>query len=220
MSAVNALIYPDAAVVLTDAAISRDGKPVWFGCKVETYPHLDAVIAYTGTGLASFFVRDFIGGGTRSFDWLCDNLLESIREGMATVVREWSEVPQGQCDILAIGYSTRAGKFIGVQASFDPATGAAGITITPVGPIYVQPFTPEIEALLTAEGRDPLSILSRPNRQISERVEALTKVMAHQRADANIRGHFIGGFQQATILERGEIRQRVVQEWPEDWESL
>lgn len=220
MSAINALIYPDAAVILTDAAVSREGKPAWFGCKVETYPHMDAVIAYTGTGLATFFVRDFIGGGTRSFDWLCNNLTESITEGMATVAREWSAVPEGQCDILAVGYSKRAGKFAGVQASFDPAGGPAGITITPVGPIYVQPFTPEIEEILSADGCDPLSILSRPNRQISERVEALAKVMAHQRTDANPRGHFIGGFQQATIIERGEIRQRVIQEWPEDWELL
>ena len=88
MSAVNALIYPDCAVVLTDGATNVAGKIDWIGSKVHHYPHLNAVLACTAAmpGV-SWIIESFVGGCAVSFDDLTDTLPRAVEIGLQALAR-------------------------------------------------------------------------------------------------------------------------------------
>lgn len=212
MSAVNALIYPDAALLLTDGATNVEGKIDRIGSKVRLFPHLDAAVAITAAmpGV-DWIVESYVGLCSISFDDLCDTLPRAVETGLRELAGELSDRGSGEgaFDILAVGLSEREGRFVARVCSYEPG---GKPTIKDAGPIYVQPFDPVLEERLEAVGLHPGFILSAPP---DTGAEQLQRVMQFQRERAFETGHVVGGFQLATVLTRDNIHSRVVQRWPD-----
>lgn len=212
MSALNALIYPDRAVMLTDGATNIDGKIDWIGSKVYLYPHLNAAIGLTAAmpGV-SWIVETFVGGCAVSFDDMTDTLPKAVEAGLREFEPEMGArgAAEGAFDILALGFSDREGRFVGRACSYVPG---GEPFMQEAGPIYVQPFDKTLEERLERVGLHPKSIAGMGPAVAPDR---LLDVMSFQRARAAETGHVVGGFQQATILTLDSIVTRVVQRWPD-----
>jgi len=213
MSALNALIYPDCAVMLTDGATNVVGKIDWIGSKVYLYPHLNAAIGLTAAmpGV-SWIVETFVGGCAVSFDDMTDTLPKAVEAGLREFEPEMGArgAAEGAFDILALGFSDREGRFVGRVCSYVPG---GEPLMQDAGRIYVQPFDKTLEERLERVGLHPKDILTLPTTQ--GQADRLADVMEFQRARAAETGHVIGGFQQATILTLDSIVTRVVQRWPD-----
>lgn len=210
MSAVNALIYPDVALLLTDGATNVAGKIDRIGSKVHHFPHLNAALACTAAmpGV-SWIIESYVGVCSVSFDDLTDTLPRAVEIGLQELAPELTS--RGACDgafdILAVGLSDREGRFVGRVCSYEPG---GKPTMRDAGPIYVQPFDRVLETRLEAFTLHPQDIANLGPIHAPQR---LLDVMEHQRKRAAEIGHVIGGFQQATILTRDNIHTRVVQRW-------
>lgn len=213
MSAVNALIYPDCALLLTDGASNVGGKIDWIGSKVHLYPHLNAALACTAAmpGV-SWIIESFVGNCSVSFDDLTDTLPRAVEIGLQDLAPELGArgAEEGAFDIVAVGLSDRERRFVGRVCSYQPG---GKPTMRGMGPIYVQPFDPVLEKRLERVGLHPTLIAD--SGEPAEEAQRLHLVMEFQRRRASETGHVVGGFQQATILTVDNVHTRVVQRWPD-----
>lgn len=204
MTAINCLVWPDHALLFTDGACNIDGEITWIGDKVRQFPHLGAVITCTGDAFGSIVSQDYIGGASTSFDDLVGSMAPSVEMALADYPTRGDQ-PN---DFLAVGYSDRAQAFAAYQCSYAP--GEKPVT-KPVGRLYLQPGLPNIIAELKARGLDPDRL---PGMTPNEAAEQLVQTMEVQRQLGG--ACVIGGFQQITILTRGEIITRIANHWPDD----
>jgi hypothetical protein len=221
MTAINALVVPDAAYMITDTAI-YDGFAIvhGFSTKVTTLPHLGMAISTSGAheqhdavvrGLFEFMSFDaFVDGGEVKLRELWDDGHFQLvgpddgRENFRLVVIGWSDRDKSpQLHVLC----TEA------QPDCEPFTLTAA-------PIAINPGEhPKVleEAGLTVDGNavgEPEDWLCRLiDLQRSRRAGPRGTPCTYEEPDAENGSYNIGGHAVLTKLTRHGIVQRVVRRW-------
>jgi hypothetical protein len=227
MTAINALVVPGAAYLITDTAI-YDGLAIvhGFSTKVTTLPHLGMAISTSGyheqhaavvLGLREFMsFDDFVDGGeVRLRELWDDGHFELVgpddgRENFRLVVVGWSD--RDKCAQLYV-----------LCTEAQPACEAFALTASPIAlNPGVHPDVLE-EAGLTVDGKaagEPEDWLMRLiDLQRSRRSGPRGTPCSYIEPDAENGTYTIGGHAVLTKLTRHGITQRVVRRWPDQLHS-
>ena len=206
MTAINTIVFPDAAVMLTDAAVSLDGRIISIRSKPIYYPQLPAVAAVTGkSGHPGWIVQTYGDHGAHDFDSMIAGLNDNMAFGIEQHADE-GEPLSDAFDIHVIGLS--AGQFQSWRYSWSPEDGGSLVNS---GRLSFQPWEPEFTPVLERSGLSPDLIVKQPP---DVAVPSMAHVMAHQRDYFGPRAGVIGGYQQATVITRDRsIRTNVVMAW-------
>lgn len=155
MTALNTWITPTRIVVVTDtlAKITGTDHPFGFVAKVHSLPHLDMMVAGTGSGDLTDWWRDHLERATGARD-----LDEACVEAERLLPALWVESGSSPSTVYQFGWSPAANRIVGVgfsyQNGFSAVAMADGFMIKPMvedwGPIEARsPFTSERDLVLT-----------------------------------------------------------------------
>ncbi|HEV2082796.1 MAG TPA: hypothetical protein VGR32_10135 [Brevundimonas sp.] len=213
MTAINIWVASDCAIVCTDAVTAEGKRVLWIGTKMRHFPHLPAVLVYTGRSAHGPLVDEYIGGDCYDFDDLVADLAPAMTDALhdkAAWLQEMNSAGE-PFDLYAVGWSRSAQAFQAHVCSYD---GKADPQTSLVGLLAIQPGGPEFVSALIEAGVGPQAIMA--NKDV---VGTFKRVMQIQREVAASIGHVIGGFHQLTILTQHKIETAVIDRWPDRCEG-
>lgn len=222
MTAVNWLLRPSAASVITDTVQhGMDGQLFGFTSKVAVLPHLNVIMATRGTNyLASWAYMIARGrvntGGIDNLANILPQFMNDFQPAHAAEVKatqlatgvelhpELQNMASGQQEILAFGWSDRTGRMVGLVFSshraFCPFLLQDGLHFAPE--IWIEPT--EAERRVLAKRKSPESLI-------------VGTMVQRRDIAANVGGMTIGGELILTEIRRGSLAMRTIHRFKEDF---
>jgi hypothetical protein len=210
MTAINVIRQRDAVHILTDgASYDHNGTMAWPGPKVWPMPHLNAVLAVSGSRMAPGMLVEGLSAIADSFDELKDKAAEAFRTISETFTT--SGAPLGM--VIAGWGVTGADSYVVTNHSFYP--GVDPFAVTSMGPIAIIPGEVDMQDWVDGMGH-PVETAD----DIDPVVDGLALLELQRAAKVPVAGNpavmakIVGAFAQLTTVHRdGEIRTRILRRW-------
>ncbi len=203
MTAVNVILRPAAAFVVTDGERRHGGQVVQPAPKVLPLPHLNAALATRGDSLMLTTMYGIITGRRATFEDAAANLGQDLADAVAGLSKALPLI--AGCDVVLAGWpETRRGPECwmasdhgryGIEA-FKPAS-LEGLTMPDDGSLAGR-----LGAFRPLDRSGPF--------------EPETNATAIIDAQRQMRGSGVGGFVQLTTILRDSITTKVLHRWAED----
>jgi hypothetical protein len=216
MSAIVLILHRHAAHLLTDGAgYSGDGRLQHIAAKAWSIPHLPAVIATRGAGLALPLLAHHFAALASFADLRrhAGDMLRTVRDRYRGIIDQADTGAAVQVVVAGMDDDRPSAFFV---ATDDSPAGRA-FEVVPAGPVAVMPATAEMLA-------DLRPIMIRPSaEEIDPAVDGLAIMCAQRRHRDSVVGHprqppahLVGVHcQLTTITADGIIRSRILRRWPD-----
>jgi hypothetical protein len=209
MTAINVIRQANAVHVLTDgASYDHNGVMAFPGPKVWPMPHLNCVLAVSGSRMAPGMLVEGLSAVADTFDELRANAVDAFRTISDAFTA--SGAPLG---MVVAGWGA-AGADSYVVANHGKYPGIKPFTVTTTGPIAIMPQI-EVQAWADAIGRNIAGA-----DDLDPAVDGLKLLELQRRAkvpvasNPAVQAKIVGAFAQLTTVKRdGEISTRILKRW-------
>ena len=199
MTAINVLVLPDRALMISDGAAYVDGKIVHRYHKVTALPHINAAIGIRGMRMVSTIVIDAISAGARSYDDLRARIVDLVRATFEPVAPIWQSKYGPDildCEIIVAGWSESRGPagFILATSDTNAAYGFPAWTVVDIPAAFFSPDNGELAGKFACPDFDDAMAIELIERQSAMRSN-------------------VGEFCQLTTVRQHGIEPRVLKNW-------
>ncbi|HEV7417679.1 MAG TPA: hypothetical protein VGN98_16095 [Tianweitania sediminis] len=222
MTAINAVLKRDRAILMTDASLyDPDGTVVAFGMKAVAIPNLKAAIAVRGAQKVAALLAMEMACTYRDFDHLLERAPDDMPRFYDSVILHLADIGMQNIDVLIVGWSDQDRTAKGFAFTSQPEDGDDECEELDSWALAPWPSDDERENLQaigarpefnwTAESFDPI----RHGIPIMEAQRRMRIVPGDPEAGAEPI-HIVGGNILLTEVTADGITQRIVHRWEDD----